>query len=237
MTKSCVFFLEVALGCAFLAVFGAPQGLAQQASGVAPQAQALPPDVYPESFARIPRATRDAMPTEEEKEAYDRVVGPSGGRQSGPIGTVGLRLHLPIAAEKYRDVIVWIRERGGLEPRYAELAILVATREAVGAAEWLVHERGALRAGVSQDVIELVRNQKDATRLPEKDEVIIRFAREMIHAPKVSSKTFADAVRNFGQRGTLALAHIVSHYVGASMLLRAYDMHVGPDEKAPFSLP
>lgn len=143
----------------------------------------------------------------------------------------------PIAAEMYRDAARWIRDQSGLEPRTAQLAILIATREANGLYEWNAHEPEARQVGVPDQTIEIVRNKKDAKGLPEKEEVLIRFGREMAREPKVSSKTFADAERVFGRTQTLSLTILMSHYMMSSMMLRTYDQRLKPDQKLPFPAP
>ncbi len=111
--------------------FGSCSALAQQSSGKGQGAAGLPSDIFPDTLTRIPMAKRDDLKTEEEKQAFDRTAGPNGA-QPGPVGANELRRYFPIVADHYRDAIRWIREKGGLEPRYAELAILVATRESNG---------------------------------------------------------------------------------------------------------
>ena len=146
--------------------FGSCSALAQQNSGKGQAAAGLPSDIYSDTLTRIPMAKREGLKTEEEKQAFDRTAGPNGA-QPGPVGANELRRYFPIVADHYRDAIRWIREKGGLEPRYAELAILVATRESNGQYEWSAHEPSAVKAGVSQDTVDIVRNKKDAKGLPE----------------------------------------------------------------------
>jgi 4-carboxymuconolactone decarboxylase len=219
--------LWMMVAAALLAGLGSRSAVAQEK---------LPSDIDPDSRSRIPRAKREDLQTEEEKKAFDRLV-PDAGAQTGPLGPTGTRLHFPIPAEMFRDAIRWVREKSGVEPRFAELAILVATRETPNYYEWLAHEPSARTAGISPETMDAVRNKKDPKGLPEKEEILIRYGREMIRGPKVSSATFAGAERAFGRKGTLALTMILSHYSGSSMMLRAYDQHVRPDQKAPFPIP
>ena len=210
--------------------------LAQQRSGQGQSAANLPRDVFPDSLTRAPLPKKEDLKTEEEKQSFDKVAGPNG-IQPGPIGANTLRLYFPIVADRYRDAVRYLRERSGLEPRLAELAILVATRESNGQYEWSAHEPSALKAGIPQQTVEIVRNKTDAKGLPDKEEIIIRFGREMLRTPKVSSKTFADAERILGRKDTLAVAMLVTHYSASSVLLHTYDAHWRPDQKPPFPVP
>jgi hypothetical protein len=72
--------------------------------------------------------------------------------------------------------------------------------------------------------------------VPEQQEIVIRFGREMLRDPKVSAKTFADSERILGRKNTLAVAMLVTHYSASSVLLHAYDAHLRPDQKQPFPI-
>lgn len=191
--------------------------------------------LYSDSFTRVPLPRKEDLKTDEERQAWDKVVGPAG-LQPGPVGANTLRLYFPIVADRYQDVVRYLREKSGLDPKLAQLAILVATRESSGQYEWNAHEPAALKAGVAQQTVEIVRNKKDTQGLPEQEEIVIRFGREMLRDPKVSAKTFADAERTLGRKNTLAVAMLVTHYSASSVLARAYDAHLRPDQKQPFPI-
>lgn len=222
--------------CFFAGGFVVRGALAQQGSGSGQSAAKLPSDIFPDTLARIPLPKREDLKTDEEKQAFDRVAGPNG-LQPGPVAPNTIRLYFPIVADRYRDSVRYLRERSGLEPRLAELAILVATRESDALYEWNAHEPSALKAGIPRQTVEIVRNKKDAQGLPADQEVIIRFGREMLRQPRVSSKTFADAERVLGRMNTLAVAMLVAHYHASGVLLHAYDAHWRPDQKPPFEEP
>jgi alkylhydroperoxidase/carboxymuconolactone decarboxylase family protein YurZ len=190
-----------------------------------------PKDIFPDSRARIPAPKREDFKNEDEKQAFDRIVGRDA---SVPTNATGIRLHFPIVAEHYREANTWLREKAGLEPKFEELAILVAARESNGDLEFIAHERAGLTAGVSQEAIDALKHNKELQGLAEKEEVIIRLGREMHRAPRVSPATFADATRLFGQRDTLTVILLIVHYSSSAMLLHAYDVQLAPGQKAPF---
>jgi hypothetical protein len=229
LTRSLVSLLLV-LGALLITDIGLRISLAQNDGKSS--VKGLPADIYPDSFARAPLPKRSDLKTDEERKAFD-VVAPEG-LKPGPIPPNNLRLYFPIVAEHYRAAVRWLRENSGNEPKYMELAILVAVREAGGQYEWTAHETSAVKAGIPQSTVEIVRNKQDAKGLPEKEEVIIRFGREMRHSPRVSARTFADAERLFGRKGTLAIAMIMAHYASSSNLLHTYDAHWDPTKKPPF---
>lgn len=191
----------------------------------------LPPDIDPNTLSRMPRAKRDQFTAEDELKAYDQIAAmePRFGATSGAIGGTLTRIQLPTVALLYRDTLNELHAKSGVEKKYLELTIIVASRESNNATEWVAHAKN-----VPPSLVEIVRNRKDVSGLDEKDATLIRFAREMAHDPKVSSKTFADMERLFGRRSTLAVALINSYYEASAMLFRAYDQQLNPGVPYPF---
>jgi 4-carboxymuconolactone decarboxylase len=219
----------VLLALASLGTLGSTSALAQQAPGGAPSAEKLPPDVYPDTLSRMPRVKREEFTTEEEKQAFDRVVAlsPQDFKKNyfeGWLGPGQMRMQIPEVEEIYLKQSALIREKSGLEPKYRELAILVATRECDNKSEFIDHAaREITRKSLDPHVVEVVRKREDTKGLEEKEALIIQFGRELFNQPKVSSKTFAEMERNFGKKATLGIVLTMGHYVSNVLLMRAYD--------------
>ena len=209
--------------------FGSGSAFAQQASGGPPTAEKLPPDVRPDTLARNARVKREDFTTDEEKQAFDRVVAisPQDSKQhifEGWLGPSGTRMLIPEVAEMYLRQNAMVRDKSGLDPKYRELAILVATRECDNKSEFIDHAaREITRRLLDPHVIEVVQKREDTKGLEEKEALVIQFGRELFNQPKVSSKTFANVERNFGEKATLGITLTMGYYVSNALLMRAYD--------------
>jgi hypothetical protein len=222
---------------AFIGGYFTRTALAQQESDTAPSVDKLPPDVHPETFARIGWPTRDEFTTPEDLAAYDRAVAAApqyAKPANGMIEGNGIRLHIPIVHIAYRDTVQNLNQKNGLDPHYSQLATLIGCRENNEELDWLNHEKQSAGKTLPREVIEVVRNNKDTKGLDEKDQVLIEFGREIFRQPKVSSKTYADMERLFGKRGTLAMTLLMAHYTDDAILYRVYDQHLLPGTKRPF---
>jgi 4-carboxymuconolactone decarboxylase len=96
---------------------------------------------------------------------------------------------------------------------------------------WSAHEPGALRAGVSQPTIDVIKYGKEVSGLGEKETVIIRMGRQMFREHKLNSDTFAKAVELFGKQGTVELVALMGDYTLNGLLLAALDQHQPADRK------
>ena len=168
------------LALVFFAGYSFRSTFAQQSSGAQAGAEKLPADIHPETLSRATRATKDEFKTNEDKQAYDRVMERSAKQKvSRWLGPTGTRLHLPVLAENYNTQIGLIHsetEKAGVDKKYIELAIAVATRETDNREEFLNHEPDAVKA-YGQEVEDIIRTRKDTKGLDEKQAVIIQNGR------------------------------------------------------------
>lgn len=194
-------------------------------------AGALPADVDPDSRYRLPLPRREDL-DDYGKQVFDKLTDPTRSQHTGIRTPAGIRLHSPHVADTMSAAYSYLRRETGFGDRLTELAILVTGREMDSQYEWAAHEPAALKAGVEPAIIDIIKNNKPVTGLGEKEAVIIKFGRELFGQRKVSSPTFAEALRLFGKRGVVDLASLMSLYVATSTLVNAFDMQM-PEGRTP----
>jgi 4-carboxymuconolactone decarboxylase len=96
--------------------------------------------------------------------------------------------------------------------------------------EWTMHEPEALRVGVTQEVIDVVKFRNPVSGVAEKEAVIIELARETLGAKKLSSSTYARAIGLFGEMGLLNLMALMANYATSAIMLTAVDQQLRPDQ-------
>lgn len=218
--------LHAVIGIGML--FGLAAMAGAQTGSAAPEAPpaALPKDIDPQSFSRLPVMKRDEMDADG-KRIYDLLAGGEG-KTAIPTGPVAISLYSPKVAEAIQMLNQYLRFHGVLKPRDYEVAILVAAREFDQQYEWSGHEMGAHAAKVPQPVIDAIKYNKDAEGLSDRDTLLITFARDSFHQHRISSDLYAKTVETFGKQGTLELATIIGDYAMAAIMLNATDQHVPP---------
>ncbi len=209
-----------------------PTALAAQASSGARAVTAeeynasLPKDIYPNSRSRLPPPKREDL-DEEGKKAYDRFGTPDDTSLAGIQGPGGLQLHGSKG-----------NMRGaGLGPRLQELARLVVSREMDQEFEWTVHEPRALKVGLQPAIIDVVRYRKPLTGVGEKEAAIIQLGREVFQKHKVSSDTFARALKLLGEKNLVDLCYLMGSYTTTAILLHTVDLHLPFDRKPLLPIP
>ena len=188
------------------------------------------PDIDPESRSRLPLKRREDL-DEEGKKVYDFLVDPESQTLAGLTGPRGFYLYSPKAGQHLSLANTYLRFESGLDPQVRELAILVIAREMRSQFEWTMHEPVAREVGLEPAAIEVVRDNKSPQNLTERNALIIRFGRELVREPKLSSETFSQVAQAFGEEELVTLTLLMGNYMRTALLLRAVDMQIPVDRE------
>ena len=192
----------------------------------------LPPDIHPESRCRLPLPRREDFDADGQA-VYDIVVDPNAPTIRGLIGPGGVSLHSPKLSKITRPVGKFLRFESGISPRIREVAILITARECNSRFEWAAHEPEALKCGVPQKVIDIIKHRQPTTGLEETDDAVITLGRETFGKRKVAPETFARVLKIFGREGLINLVALMGNYASTAAMLCVVDMQLddGPDVK------
>jgi 4-carboxymuconolactone decarboxylase len=186
-----------------------------------------PADIHPESLSRLPPVQRSEL-DDEGKRIWDHIAGTGTMPRTGP---AAVSMYSPKAAAPIHELNQYLRTTV-VGRRYFELSALIAAREFDQQYEWSGHEPAALRAGLEQSVIDVVKFKKDVAGLSEKDATVIRLGRALLREHKVSPELWAKTVELFGRQGAIEITAIIGDYVMAGLMLTAVDQQLPADRKA-----
>ena len=193
--------------------------------GLRAQSEVFPKDIDQGSRNRLPFPTRDDV-DDEGKKIFDEMT------HGGHAPTRFYSPRLAKAMAEAHHVVKFETDLGG---RLTELTVLVAAREMNNQYEWTQWEdHGSKKRGeapeIERSLIDVVKYCKPVTGLGEKDATIVRFGREMFGRDKVSSATFADAVRLFGRRDVANIIELMGLYASTGVELVAFDVQLEKGE-------
>src|SRR5205807_1266626 len=126
-------------------------------------------------MARISPVTRDAV-RQNERAAYDTF---SAKRGSEPkIGPYSIIAHMPEMAQRLEALRTYIRNEASLAQKLQELVMLTVAREMNCGFIWYAHAAVARQAGVRNDVVDNIRENRALANLARDEEITIKFPRE-----------------------------------------------------------
>jgi 4-carboxymuconolactone decarboxylase len=209
---------------------------ASDQAGVAPPSDPSnwPADVDPDSGFRLPMLRREDL-DEERQRRYDHAA--SGGNIAGLQGPTAIALYSPktIAA---RDILSrYLRHEAGLGARVREIALLTTSRSMDTQFEWTAHEPEAIKAGVPQEVIDVIKYHKSTERLDPVDAVVIDLGRAIWKDHAVGPELFARANATFGPNKLVDLVLLMGSHATSGALLKTFGMQLHKGEKPLLPIP
>jgi len=197
---------------------------------VASAQEKLPPDIHPVTLSRLPPVTPADLDAEGQKLLAARTnVNPAPGpghvtiyspKVAEGLGAIGRALGVP-RGDSFRFGV-----------RNYQLIVLITAREIDQQYEWSAHEPAGLRAGLEQSVIDVVKYDRPAAGLAEKDAMLINFCRGLLREHRVSSELWASMVKEFGRQRTVDMMMLMADYFTVGTMMNATDQHLPPDRKA-----
>jgi 4-carboxymuconolactone decarboxylase len=198
----------------------------------APAGQDAQVGIHRESGNRLPLITRERL-DDFGKEEYDEIQEDirSGRMLAGLYGPVGIRLYSPRVSDGTLRSNLYLRFESDIGRRTYELAVLVTARELDQQFEWTAHEPAALKAGVEQGVIDIVKFRRSVAALPRRDAVVIQIGREALGDRAVSLKTFTEALQLFGEQNLVDIVSVFGEYASMAVLLNVFDQQLRPGQQ------
>lgn len=187
----------------------------------------LPRDVFPDSRNRLPSIKREGL-DERGRKAYDDAVAASNPLSATPEGIAAIGLH---------GSGVDVRWASPLGRRMTELAILTTARERDQPYEWSLHEMEGIAVGLDPAIIDLVRHHKSLTGVADREATVVQFSREIVGKHKLSSETYARALKLLGERDLVDIVSLMAQYAGTATRLTAFNQQMPPQMKQFLPLP
>jgi 4-carboxymuconolactone decarboxylase len=216
---------------AFVMAFSLAERTEAQVAGRVSTTEAGPlaKDIDPVTRYRLPLATRADMRDDAERKIYDDMT--KGVQQP-------LHLLSPKFAKPMSEARRYLKFDTGIDNRLIEIAVLVTARGLNHQFEWTQweahgsHAPGAGKPELEQPIIDIIKYCKPVTGLAPKDAAIIKYGRELFGPnKKVSSETFAEALRLFGKRGVVDITGMMAQYTATAMEVNAYDTRLDEGQK------
>ena len=193
------------------------------------QSDALPKDVNPESRMRLPLVSLENVSAQAQRTYNNAIANFAGVPPKGPV----MRLHA--------SPVQNLQMQSSLGLDLLQVAILVTGREHDQPYEWSLHELQALSVSLDPAVIDVIRRNLPVATLGAKEAAIIQVGRELFRTHKLSSETYARALRALGQAGLVDSVALMADYARVCATLTTFNQQMPPGFKQflplPFTLP
>jgi 4-carboxymuconolactone decarboxylase len=184
-------------------------------------------------MARVPVVKRDQVP-EQFRQAFDEVTAESGGViLTGP-GSI--TINSPEMARRRNHLTSYLRYETTFPKRILELAIITTARAMDCPYIWNAHAPAARREGVSDAVIDALRERRPLPPMSPDETAVVNYAMEFFQTHRVSEQTFQAALEQFGAQHLTELTTLMGHYAQTAFILNAFDVQM-PEQRSEPVLP
>jgi len=167
--------------------------------------------------------------------AFDELVASRGSIPD--IGPVAIQLNAPELARRGEHLRAYIRADGSSLPNnIQELAMILTARELDCQFIWNAHAAGGRKEGLSDELVDNLRDKKELPALSPQESAVIDYGREFFRTHKVSQATFDAAQAQFGVRGLVELTNLMGYYSNLAFNINAFDVGL-PDNLTELPLP
>lgn len=179
-------------------------------------------------MARLPDPTATLDP--EARKLYDAMAAKRGRID----GMYGAMFNHPALVEHVADLGTYLRFGATLPGEIRELAILLAARRLGVPYEWVKHVPPAEAAGLSADVIEAVRQEKDLGAFSPLYPKIAQAVSIALAEQSLPADLQARLEQELGLKGVLELVILAGFYRMIAGFIRAFDVPLPADARPPF---
>ena len=184
-------------------------------------------------MARIPVVTRNQVP-EQFREAFDELTAASGGTITSGPGSI--TINSPEMARRRNHVTSYLRYETTFPKNIQELAIITTARAMDCPYVWNAHAPAARRAGVSDALIDALRERRLLPPMSPAEAAVVNYATEFFQTHKVSRQTFQAALDQFGAQHLTELTALMGHYAQTAFFLNAFEVQL-PEQRTEPVLP
>ncbi|MFQ6026425.1 MAG: carboxymuconolactone decarboxylase family protein [Dehalococcoidia bacterium] len=184
-------------------------------------------------MARTPTVTRDRIP-ERFQAAFDAETANTGGVVAGGPGYA--MINSPEMRRRCNQLSAYLRRESSLPLKIQELAMITTARAMDCQYIWNAHAAGARREGVSDAVVDAMRDNLPLPAMPADESIVVTYGREFFETHRISQETFKAALDQFGAQGLTELSTLMGYYALLAFNANAFEIDL-PEERTEPVLP
>lgn len=175
---------------------------------------------------RLKPLDKDEMSPEQQR-LHDEIAS----KRSGVGGPFAIWLRLPDVADGANRLGTALRHKGKLERRLFELMVLVAARHASAQYPWEVHARQGIKAGLSPELVEDIRQRRTPSFAREDERLVYDIVTELVTTKTLSPASYERALAGFGLDLLIEFITSIGFYTMVTMVVNAFDVATKDDTR------
>ena len=184
-------------------------------------------------MARTPVVLIDMVP-EQFREAFQELTKDTSGTITTGPGSI--TINSPEMSRRRSHLTAYLRFESTFPKRIQELAIITTARANDCPYVWNAHAPAARREGVSDALVDALRDNKPLPSMASDEAAIVAYGQEYFKNHKVTPATFQAALDQFGAQHLVELTALMGNYAQTAFFLNAFEVAL-PEQRTEPVLP
>ncbi len=180
-------------------------------------------------MSRVPLPTSESIP-ENLRDVFEEINAGPGGVGTGPMSILK---HSPEMARRAIPFWEYVRNESTVPHQMRELAMLVTARAKDCVYIWDRHVPIARQSGLSNELIDALRDRKPLPELSPSEAAVINLANEFFTGSKVSEETFQAVHQQFGTQAMVELVTLMGYYAMLAFNANTIDLQLDHQSDEP----
>ena len=189
-------------------------------------------------MSRLPFLSRDAL-TDDGQKLWDGIVETRGDAAvndaGGLIGPFNPWVTAPGVGARLSSLGATLRFQTSIERRLLEVAIITTGAHWQAEFEWWAHSRMAREHGVTDDVIDAIRDGAAPPFAHDDERAVYEVARQLSATGRLDEHAYASARDLLGDEGMVELVSLCGYYALVSFTLNAFEVGLPPGAASAFA--
>ncbi len=142
-------------------------------------------------------------------------------------------IHVPEASRRATALNQYLRNDSSLPLKILELAMLVTAREMDCQHIWNAHAASGRNAGLSDDVVDGLRDEEELSGLPDDEQAVVNYGCELFRTHHASRGAFQAVLEQFERQGAVELTLVFGNYAMLALAINAFDSDLPPNRTEP----
>ena len=178
---------------------------------------------------RIPLVTRELI-KEELRDLFDEVSSGPGGAGTGPMSVLK---YSPELSRRAVPLFNYVRNESTVPKKLRELAMITTARVMDCQYIWNAHAALGREAGLSNALVDALRDNQELPQLPPDEAAVFNFGRELLENRKVGPETFQAVHDLLGSQGLVELTTLLGFYTMLAFNANAVELQLPHDLSEP----
>ena len=181
-------------------------------------------------MARLIKGDKSQVPPGQET-AFDEIVETLGAVPE--FGPGSILIHVPELSKRSTALNQYLRYESTVPKKIQEFTMILTARHMDCQYIWNAHSQSAIEAGVSEEIVEAIREETDLPDLAEDERALVNYCRAINNSHYASRGEYQAMLEQFGKQTFIEITMIIGNYTMLALAINTFESDLPPNRTQP----